>query len=172
MVFVNESAVVGNRENQRGIRVNLRRDYKDARGKWTGVFHEIGHRVDRLAGRLSESIEFENALRSDFECIVNSYQKEYNVKKKVAYKEIGKAIETPEFHSISDLFGGMSENQCVGSYYHNKPGYWEESGRLGREAFAHFFEATCREDSVKIDILKQSFPEAYKIFENMIGELA
>ena len=154
-----------------GRQTNLRNDYRDERGKWVGVFHEIGHRVDRLAGRLSENMEFENTIKDEFESIVSSYQKEYNLTKKVAYKEIGKAIEAPEFHSVSDLFGGMSQNQCVGGYSHEQPGYWEKTGRLGNEAFAHFFEATCRRDRVTISILRQTFPKSYKMFEDMMEAL-
>ena len=42
---------------------------------------------------------------------------------------------------------------------------------LGMEAFAHFFEAMARSDIEKMNILKQSFPEAYKLFEKMMEEL-
>ena len=171
IVFINESALTGNRENKNGIRVNFKTDFKNERGKWTGTFHEIGHRVDRLSGRMSHRPEFKEALEKDFANIVNGYQKMYNCTIEEAYKEIGNAIKGPEFHSVSDLFGAMSGGQCVGDYCHNKPGYWNKLGRLGREAFAHFFEAMSRRDSGKIDILKQSFPQAYKMFEDMIGEL-
>lgn len=171
IVFTNEKARIGNRENFRGIRVNLKKDAVDKRGKWCGVFHEIGHRVDRLAGRPSENPEFERALRNDFERLVNEYQKLYNVDRFKAYKEMGEMVQDPQYHSISDLLGGMSDNRLVGSYLHDSPNYWKKEGRLGREAFAHFFEAVSRNDYRKMEILKQTFPEAYRIFENMLEEL-
>lgn len=171
IVFVNEFALAGNRENKNGIKVNFKTDYKNERGKWTGTFHEIGHRVDRLSGRMSHRKEFKDALEKDFIDIVNGYQKMYNCTIEEAYEEIGNAIVGPKFHSVSDLFSAMSGGKCAGDYCHNKPGYWSKPGRLGREAFAHFFEAMSRRDSGKIDILKQSFPQAYKMFEDMIGEL-
>lgn len=171
IVFINESASLGSREGNTGIRVNLKADSMNERGKWCSVFHEIGHRVDRLAGRPSGGDQFESALKSDFENLVRGYQKLYNKNRKVAYKEIGEALKAPVYHSVSDLFGGISNNQCVGSYMHSKPGYWDEPGRLGKEAFAHFFESTIRRDDEKTDILKQSFPEAFKMFEDMLEGL-
>jgi hypothetical protein len=42
---------------------------------------------------------------------------------------------------------------------------------LGSEGFAHFFEAVERNDTEKTSILKQSFPEAFKLFEKMMEEL-
>lgn len=171
IVFINESASIGAREGDKGIRVNLRKDSTNERGYWSSTFHEVGHRVDRLAGRPSENPDFEKALRNDFEHLVSGYQKLYNKNRIVAYKEIGEKIMAPEYHSVSDLFGGMSNNQCIGAYYHGIPDYWNSPGRLGREAFAHFFESAGRNDSVKIDILKQTFPGAYKMFEKMVEEL-
>ena len=169
--FINEKANRGAREGIRGIRVNLKKDFENKRGKWTSVFHEIGHRIDRLSGRPSANPQFEDALKRDFENLVKEYQKLYNKNRIIAYEEIGRAISGARYHSVSDLFGGISENQCVGKYAHSIPGYWQRSGMLGMEAFAHFFEAMARSDIEKMNILKQSFPEAYKLFEKMMEEL-
>ncbi len=170
VAFVNEHAIK-NREGIKGIRVNLKKDAIDIRGKWCGTFHEIGHRVDRLAGRPSGSPDFIKALKNDFNSLVREYQKLYNINRSEAYREIGEAVKGARYHSISDLFGGMSDNQCVGDYAHRKAGYWEQPDRLGREAFAHFFEAYARADMDKICILRQTFPDAYGIFEKMIEGL-
>ncbi len=169
IVFINEHAG-RNREGKKGIRVSFKKDATDERGKWCGIFHEIGHRVDRLAGRPSEKPEFEKALRNDFERLVKGYQERYNVSRSDAYKEMSGMIQGPAYHSVSDLLGGMSDNELVGSYRHRLE-YWQKQGRLGREAFAHFFEAVSRNDAVKTEILRQTFPEAYQMFENMLEEL-
>ena len=168
IVFVNECAG-RNREGKRGIRVNLKKDAMNKRGKWCGTFHEIGHRVDRLAGRPSGKPEFEEALKNDFERLVKGYQEQYNVSRIDAYKEMSGMIQGHIYHSVSDLLGGMSNNELVGSYRHRSE-YWQKQGRLGREAFAHFFEAVSRDDAVKTEILRQTFPEAYQMFENMLEE--
>lgn len=169
IVFVNERAG-RNKEGKKGIRVNFKKDEMDERGKWCGTFHEIGHRVDRLAGRPSGKPEFEKALRNDFERLVKGYQEQYNVNRFDAYKEMSERLQDPIYHSISDLLGGMSNNELVGSYRHRLE-YWRKKGKLGREAFAHFFEAVSRNDTVKTEILRQTFPEAYQMFENMLEEL-
>lgn len=169
--FINEKASIGAREGIRGIRVNLKKDFENQRGRWSSTFHEIGHRIDRLSGRPSAETRFEETLRTDFENLVKGYQKLYNKNRIVAYEEISQAISGPRYHSVSDLFGGISGNQCVGSYAHREPGYWQKPGRLGSEAFAHFFEAVARNDTEKTDILKQSFPEAFKLFEKMMEGL-
>lgn len=170
IVFINERAA-GNREGAQGIRVNLKKDSVNERGRWCATFHEIGHRVDRLAGRPSEMPSFEQALKNDFDNLVKGYQKLYNINKIAAYAEISEAVRGAEFHSISDLFGGMSDNQCVGDYLHKKQGYWKKPNRLGHEAFAHFFEAYSRGDTRKTDILRETFPGAYRMFEKMMEEL-
>lgn len=171
IVFINERTNLGSRESDMGIRVNLKKDSVDPRGKWCGTFHEIGHRVDRLSGRLSADPNFEKALKEDFEDLVKAYQKQYNINRIVAYKEISEAIVGSKYHSVSDLFGGISDNKCVGTYSHEDPEYWKKPGRLGGEAFAHFFEVVCRNDVEGIEILKQVFPSAFAMFEDMLGVL-
>ena len=170
ILFINERAEI-NREGMKGIWVNLKKDAMDRRGKWCATFHEIGHRVDRLAGRPSSSPSFEKALRNDFDNLVKAYQTQYNISKAEAYAEISEVVKDARYHSVSDLFGGMSDNQCVGIYAHRNVGYWECPGRLSREAYAHFFEAYGRADADKIDVLKQTFPNAYKMFEDMMEKL-
>ncbi len=167
IVLINEVALQ-TREGIKGIRINLKKDRLNKRGKWTGLFHEMGHRIDRLSGRPSQNPQFEVALENDFETLVKNYQRQYNKNRIVAYEEIGKRIKNPEYHSISDLFGAMSNNQCKGTYSHPESGYWDKPGRLGKEAFAHFFEAVSRGDEVKKGLLKQAFPQAFSMFERML----
>lgn len=171
ILFINEMANMGAREGARGIRVNLREDLANERGKWCSTFHEIGHRVDRLSGRMSADPKFEEALKEDFENLVKGYQGLYNKNRVAAYRDISQAVSGPKYHSVSDLFGGVSGNQCVGKYAHREPGYWQRKGMLGGEAFAHFFEAMARNDTEKMDILRQSFPKAYNLFEKMMEDL-
>lgn len=171
ILIINESAGVNVKESEQGISINLKEDYRNESGKWCDTFHEIGHRVDRISGRPSQNPIFEKNLKNDFENLVRGYQKLYNVNRSVAYREISEAISGAEYHSVSDLLGAMSNNECVGEYAHWDLTYWKKPGRLGREAFAHFFEAAARNDTEKIEILKQTFPDSYKMFEKMLEEL-
>ena len=169
--FINEKQLGSSVTSKKGISVNFKNDSTDKRGAWTSTFHEIGHRIEREAGDVIEKYPvFKNSLVADFDNIVNSYQKMYNVSKQEAYESIGKALKEPKFHSISDLVGGLTNNECVGGHGH-KTEYWAVPYKLEREAFAHFYEATARNDTEKLDAIKAMFPSAYAEFERMVDEI-
>ena len=75
-----------------------------------------------------------------------------------------------ESHVLSDLFGGLSNNKCVGKTSH-KEIYWTKEYALEREAFAHFFRASLLEYEDKLNAIKSVFPSAYNEFMKIIGEL-
>ena len=157
------------RTNTEGIWMNLKADFTNSRGKYTTAFHEIGHALDRAAGRVSSaSPSFGDMLRSDFDALVKAYQKQYNINIAAAYAEISQKIQANEYHAVSDLFGAMSKNQCVGRWKHGEPEYWNSPNRLEREAFAHFYSATMR-SSEEVEIIKSVFPTAYKEFLKLFG---
>lgn len=60
-------------------------------------------------------------------------------------------------------------NECVGRYRHES-GYWNKPNRLEAEAFAHFYEAFARNDTVKIAYISELFPEATKEFMKLMEE--
>lgn len=153
----------------KGIAFNVNKDLTDKRGRWTAFFHEMGHIIDRCTGRISSRFpEFRKFLISDFENIANEYQKVYNMDKKSTYAEISNVLESSaKYHSISDLIGGITNNECCGAYTHDSD-YWKKKNALEREAFAHFFEATIRNDLEKIEVIKEMFPNAYNVFEKLI----
>ena len=153
-----------------GIRLNWREDRDNPLGPYEATFHEIGHALDRTVGRLSSRTpEFAQLLKGDFDELVKAYQEEYNVNIKVAYKQIGLKIQDDQYYAISDLFGGMTGNQCVGQWMHDTPGYWNSPNRLEREAFAHFYSASVR-DTEEVEIIKSVFPNAYKEFLKLLEE--
>ena len=49
--------------------------------------------------------------------------------------------------------------------------YWKKPNKLEREAFAHFYEATLRNDTEKIKLIKDIFPNAFNVFEMMMEVL-
>lgn len=171
--IINEKLVTTAYSNRKGIAFNVKKDAVNKRGQWTTIFHEIGHAIDRNNGRISLRYpEFRKCLISDFDNIAKEYQREYNVNESIAYKEIGEKLALdPKLHSVSDLCGGITQNKCMGNHGHYGDGYWDVQGRLEREAFAHFYEATIRNDTKKISYIKSVFPNAYDIFEKMIEVL-
>lgn len=153
-----------------GIRLNWKEDRDNPLGPYEATFHEIGHALDRAVGRLSSRTpEFAKLLKSDFDALVKAYQTEYNVNIRVAYEQIGLKIQDDKYYAISDLFGGMTGNQCVGQWMHDAPGYWNSPNRLEREAFAHFYSA-CIRKSDEVEVIRSVFPNAYREFLKLLEE--
>lgn len=168
VVFINERAVGTAVSRKNGIRVNLKNDMNDVRGSYTSTFHEMGHCIDRADGWLSyKDTKFKDALQNDFDNLVNTYMKVYNVNQDQAYLMIGKGLQGDEYHSISDITGALSENKCVGNYSHSAD-YWKRKHALEKESFAHFFEAYARNDIEKIEAISQVFPNAVQEFINLL----
>ena len=53
------------RPSRKTIRYNAEYDREDPRGRHTTLFHEIGHMIDDLTGRMSETGGFREALQED-----------------------------------------------------------------------------------------------------------
>ena len=136
--------------------------------KYTSTFHEIGHCIDRAGGNLSyKDAKFKDDLQNDFDTLVDSYMKLYNMDQEKSYSEIGKGLQEHKYHSISDIAGGLTRNKCVGKYRHDDK-YWERDHALEKEAFAHFFEAYARNDAEKIEAIPQVFPNAAYEFMKLL----
>jgi hypothetical protein len=73
--FLKTDAAGHNRFNSRynGIFINFKRDKHDNRGAYTATFHEMGHHVDQILGRVSRQGEFGRLLRSDAQNFVLAY---------------------------------------------------------------------------------------------------
>lgn len=166
--IINEKYLGRAHNTSKGIRFNINKQVTDKRGSYTTFFHELGHNLDMQYGDISVLHVFKTSLQNDFDDVVNSYCKYYNVSRDTAFIEIGKSISGHKFHSISDLCGGMSDNKCIGTYGHEDEYWGKKPNALETEAFAHFYEATIRNDVDKLHLIKQMFPNAYKIFEDML----
>ena len=170
--FVNEK-FNGTAHTVKGkIYCNLKVDAYDKRGAWTTTFHEIGHSIDAATNKISCKYPFFGQyLKKDFDSLVKLYQAEYNITKEKAYIEIGEKLKPEKYHMLSDLVGGITNNQCRGSFFHKKENYWKKPHRLESEAFAHFFSAVARNDEVKITAIKGMFPNAFEEFERLLEEI-
>lgn len=151
--------------NKKAIRINTKLIAGDVRGAYTTVFHEAGHAIDDALGSPSLNAAFSSALKNDFNQLIKQVGRQLNTQDTVViYDEIRNLISQEDYmHSISDIMGGLTQNQCMGKYGHNIE-YWEDSTKLPKEAFAHFFEATARNDSQKLAIIQSVFPNSYQMF--------
>lgn len=171
--FAKLNAVGIKRSTKHGIFINLKLDSENQRGAFTTLFHEMGHEIDRIYKRPSHSTTFEKALRDDFKRLTESYMKMYNITQEETYETLSEILrekDAEQIHIISDLFGGLTENRCVGKFLHDVE-YWKGEHALVHEAFAHFFGATITSNKAKIDVIKETFPTAYEEFIKLLDEL-
>lgn len=162
---------------EKAIKINLANDRMDIRGKgaYTTIFHEIGHLIDIRLGKVSThsrlSKEFKSAIIEDVNNFISNTKDSYNLKSDAEVREfINKSLSTSnKAHSISDIFGGVTGNKIRGQFGH-KDEYWKRNGSLERETFAHFFEATIRNDEFKLLNIKNTFKRSYEIFIEMLGD--
>ena len=168
ITFANYEILGGAFYNKQGIFVNLSKDSMNRLGKFKSTFHELGHYIDDLESLTDGSKYFEQALYNDFHNLEKSIRNGYNLNQEEAYKFISShLIKDSSLHSISDIVGGITDNACVGKWGHFTEDYWV-GNKLKREAFAHFFEATIRNDTQKLHHIEQVFPTAYDEFIKII----
>ena len=153
------------------IYMNFSADERNPKGPGVTYFHEHGHYIDHATRVNGQSrVEFSNALKADYK----QYLKDYQDGHQIQYIDdvraaISKEISDNAHSAVSDLFGGMSGNKCVGSWQHRRS-YWKSStDKLPSEAFAHFFEAQFNKERLKI--LEYYFPSAMKEFKKILGGL-
>lgn len=150
------------------IKLNLKNDSINVRGKYKTFFHEISHNLDYLLEYVSDDKTFEELLKEDFNNVLKKYKKWYNVNDDQAYREISKALsKSTKMSSVSDLIGGITGNKCVGKYKHTEK-YWKNKGTLTAEAFAHFGSASIRKDLEELSYIKEIFPNAYNYFKTIV----
>ncbi|OOM72905.1 phage Mu protein F like protein [Clostridium puniceum] len=158
-----------------GIYYNLNRDKNNVhgKGKYATLFHEIGHLIDKNMDRPSmKSKVFKDLIIKDTYDFINSSKSSINIESDNEIYDIIKAeLESDNrYHSVADIFGGVTKNKISNVRFGHSEEYWERSGALERETFAHFFEATIRNDKFKLENFKNIFPNAYKEFKRMLKE--
>ena len=157
--------------NGKKIYMNYAMDLNNERGACATWFHEHGHLIDDMAGKISDDSDFRKALDDDYLSYMKQYGKANGLKTfgKVQ-SAIGKDLSNMREHSaVSDLLNGLSKGNIVGIASHS-PEYWSDDSVYCSEAFAHMFEAQF--DKVRYAEMKKYFPTALKKFEDMLGGLA
>lgn len=162
----------------KAICFNLKNDRLNIKekGSYTTFFHELGHLIDRNIGIPSVnsnlSSKFKDAIINDINKFIIKTESSYNIRSE---KELCDFISEQlkgrgEYHSISDIFGGVTGNKIVGKFSHSND-YWKNPNALPKETFAHFFEATIRSDEEKLKMFKNILPNAYNIFIKLLKEV-
>lgn len=156
-------------EHPRGVYYNAVADNNNPRGAGSTYYHELGHMIDHAAtgynGNISDTQEFGNALISDGQRILNLYNNLSEERQSAFLRR----IRQDHAHSFSDLIDATTSGQLHGRYGHSRE-YWNRSGNLQAEAFAHFFEASMG-GTEKLELLANFFPTAFAIFTNMLESI-
>lgn len=151
------------------IRYHAEHSAADARGENAPLWHEIGHRIDHLAGNRSELKMFRDAIISDsealFQNLIDSGMYD-NIKD--AYNDLKhKREQEPFYKDIIDLLDGVSEKRILKKGGHSAE-YWKREHALEHEAYAHFFSAMMVNAPEKIAAMEQAFPTAWKVFKEVL----
>lgn len=155
---------------KKGIRINLERDSIRKRGNYSGLFHEIGHNLDHALGRPSQNKAFKDMINQEVNDFIKNTKISYNLKDDSVYEFISNELkEKIEYHSTADIFEGVTKGKIVVGQS-RRDGYWQKKYKVERETFAHFFEATVRNDEIKILMFKNIMPKSYDMFLKMIGK--
>ena len=157
---------------EKGIYLDINTDFSNKRGQYTTVSHEMGHLIDYRLNNISIKDErFRSLIIEDVNSFTNKYMKLNNIDNlyDLSNKLSEELKSDIKYHSISDLFGGVTDNAIVGKFKHSNE-YWKNPKKLPKEAFAHFFEATLRNDEYKLKLIKEIFPKSYSEFLKMLGD--
>lgn len=147
------------------ITFNLR---KDSTKGYKTFFHEVTHMIDHKIKNPSQSKAFIDSIYKDFDNFKNMMMNKYNLSESEFYVKMSKKMKTDDtYNSLSDIIGAITNNKCLGNAYHRKE-YWKDSGKIGREFFAHNGSALIRNSNEELYNFKTIFPNAYKYFENSL----
>lgn len=157
------------------IKFNREFDLHNPCGPLSTYFHEVGHMIDftvRPGKALSNDIVYQEALRLDFDNLVNYTKKRFGCSKEDAYYHISQELMTNNdlFADVSDILGGMTNCMCQNLWGHDRA-YWnEDPDRVQQEAFANMY-STSIGDSMRIEAMMKYFPTAYSRFEKIMEEI-
>lgn len=155
--------------NTKKIYLSSYEDVSNTRGPGASWFHEHGHLIDDALGTISDDPVFYATLHQDMKDCIERYAKEYSLNDRKAVEEkIGMDLQEYRKHSgVSDILHGLSDGNIKGNGAHPLA-YWEKSGNITSEAFAHMFE--CQSDKIRYNEMKLFFPKALQYFENRLKE--
>lgn len=152
------------------IHMHYSADLNNPRGKAATWFHEHGHMIDDMAGQISNDMNFEALLKTDYQSYMKTYGRVNNLK---TYDKVQAAISSDlnsmrKHSAVSDILEGISDGNIRGIAGHGRVYWKKDSGSLNSEAFAHMYEAQF--DKTRYKEMQKYFPNALKYFESKLEE--
>lgn len=150
------------------IYMNYTVDQNNPRGSGVTYFHEHGHYIDDKAGGISKNIDIAKLLDDDIMCYKKKLLKEGKRNINATIETIiGKSLTDMRMHSaVSDLMDGATQGKIRGVSSHPKGYYSKHPENLGKEAFAHIYEAQFDRDRRK-QLIKY-FPQTVEQIEGLM----
>ena len=159
------------------VNYNADDDSRNRRGIGNTYYHEVGHLIDDRSdlfgftsndGRYNFGYTLQNDLDNYFGRVMteNGYT---DISEAYAHLSEWLNSDPHMMNGISDIVRGLTNGQATGPWGHSMSYYNRDS--IEAEAFAHFFEASMRCDSVKLDYIKEIFPESYDRYQSMIRDI-
>lgn len=130
-------------------------------GQHATFFHEVGHAIDSIKGKVSQNPAYVDAIYKDYEDIRNKYS---GFNSRIASQILA---EGHLGSGVQDVLGGLSQRQIEVRWGHSLE-YWNR-GRVEHEVsselFAHMFSASANPKIARI--MKEWFPTAWKEFHKL-----
>lgn len=153
--------------------IDKEEDALNETGYGSTYFHEVGHLIDDFSHNLGmtsndRKYDFAEVLRSDFENYVSKIQDENGCSQEEAYAKISEYLWSDEdmTSAVSDIIMALTDRKAGGKYGHDSL----SEAELEREAFADFFDAGMSYKTKKLEYVKEIFPNAYEVFEQMLWD--
>lgn len=154
---------------EHGVYYNAAEDEKNERGAGATYYHELGHMIDHACmqyqNMMSENAAFHHALVSDGQRIIRCYDNSTTEQRESAVRNLCEGA----WHSCSDLANFATNGHVRGGWRHSEE-YCARAWAMEHEAFAHFFEASMG-DSIKLQRLTKLFPNAVRVFNQMLSAI-
>lgn len=136
----------------------------DSKKEYSEFFHEFSHMIDHRLGNPSQKIEFKGMIKEDFNTFKMQMKEKYGITDNEFYRRLSlKMKSSVQYNSLSDIIGGITNNECIGKAKHRNE-YWKIEGKLEKEFYAHLGSALARNSKLEIYNFKTIFPNSYAYF--------
>ena len=173
--------------NTKGITINLERDAKNTRGKYSTFFHEFGHLLDHSSRELvkvegskkytfspypSNNPDFIKAIKEDYQDMLNSDRFKNKPEVFVRNKLIELLRKEGDLASgVQDAYSGLTLNKVRPNWGHSTE-YWtrgDTDKEIASETFANMSAAYTNPEVLAK--MQKWFPKSCKEFENIIQKI-
>lgn len=88
-------------------------------------------------------------------------------------EEITKGIGNVTYEAITDVYGGVSNNELCGGGYGHSNDYWKDDSKVAKELWAEYFSYNMAGNTESLKLVYEYFPESAKgldAYANTLGE--